>query len=470
MTTRVPTADRGGQPVRRDLPLGRKVVYSLIPLVALALGSTALLTVAQRAGWIGVDLSDELVMSGQTEDRIHIGEQGGEITFENFAANTMLTFPARKERGDLRVVVAGGSMAMGIPYTLYPGGDIPRWMQAMLEVRYPSTQPVVINACLGGMNSLGVVEVVKRTAVLEPDIVVVLSGNNEGYVPNPLSRTLHSWLVYRALRKALLFEPDPADRPLFYEQDNRISRINAEFGINLERVVQLSRLRRVDLVMATLPINMKWIGAIIPGREDAYAERGYPPMVPDEAITRGLQLCAEGDFEAAASTFFASEQYYMASYALGQCLEDRGEYEAALETYSTLSESYSMGRTRPSLNEIVRRVAASDPAITFTDLEKTFLSLNPHGLPEHDKFLDNCHMTADGYYLVARELVDAIEAAGLIRPGPGEPLDEPNMEDLARGQEWTHLFEESTPGSFARSHAPVRLRAPAPPAPQEPAP
>jgi len=469
MATRAPEAN--ARAASRDLPLARKIVYSLIPVVALALGSTALLTVAQQAGWIGVDLSDELVMSGQTEDQIHIEIEGDEITFQNFSANTKLTFPVDRDKGALRVVVAGGSMAMGIPYTKYSGGDITRWIQAILEARFPSREPVAINACLGGMNSLGVVEVVKRTAQLEPDIVVVLSGNNEGYVPNPLSRTLHSWLVYRALRKAVLNEPEPSDRPLFYEQDNRVSRINANFGINLERVVQLSHLQRFDLVMATLPINMKWIGAVIPGWEEAYLERGYPSMEPDDAILQGLRLCAEGDFEAAASTFFASEQYYLASLALGQCLEDRGQHEAALETYTTLSESYAMGRTRPSLNEIVRRVAATDESITFVDLEKSFLANHPQGLPEHDKFLDNCHMTADGYYMVARQLVDAMTVAGLIQPGPGEPIREPEMENLARRKEWVHLFEEDTPGSFARSHEPVRLLAPpAPPAPPGPTP
>jgi len=445
-------------------PLWRKVLYSAIPLLVLAVGATVVLRELERRAVIDVNRSDELAMSGQT-DLMAITQSGRELVFTNDDAHVNLTVPRRKADREFRIVLIGGSMAMGIPYTDHGAGDTAKWMQALLEARFPSRLTTVINACIGGMTSLGVVETVELTASLQPDVVIVLSGNNEGYVPDPVNRTVHRWVVYRALRKTLLAEPEPWEHPDFYPQDERVAQIDGMFRDNLTRVVELTRESDTPLVLSTLPTNMKWMGEVIPGAGNPYTSREYPSMRPDTAISEGLRLCAAGDHQGAVDAFYRSDEHYTAGLALGQCLEDMGDHAAALETYRSLVETYPMGRVRPALNDIVREVGAASKDVVFTDLEAGFLALDDQGLPDPTMFLDNCHLTAVGNFWVAQHLIAAMIEHGLVAGAPDEPHTEPDMRALARQRGWAHLFQPDCPGGLDVEREETRLAPAEPPAP-----
>ena len=441
---------------RPPTPLWRKLLYSVVPVVVIVLVATWVLSALERRSVIDVNRSDELAMSGQT-DLMSIERSGRELVFTNDDAHVKLVMPARKKDREFRVVLTGGSMAMGIPYTEHGAGDSAKWIQALLEARFPSLMPTVVNACIGGMTSLGVVETVGLVAPLQPDVVIVLSGNNEGYVPDPLNRTVHRWVVYRALRKTILAEPEPWEHPDFYPQDDRISQIDGMFRDNLGKVVEAAGQQGARLVLSTMPTNMKWKGEVIPGAGNPYRSREYPSMKPDAAISEGLGLCADGEYQPAIDAFYRSDEHYTAGLALGQCLEDMGDHAAALETYRTLVETYPMGRARPALNDIVREIAASSSSVVFTDLEAAFLALDEHGLPDPTMFLDNCHLTAAGNFWVAQNVVDAMIEHGLVPGADDEPHAEPDIRELARQRGWAHLFQSDCPGGLDVEREVARL-------------
>jgi outer membrane protein assembly factor BamB len=439
-----------------SLPLHRKLVYSVIPLLVLAAAATAVLSLLERSGVVDVDRSDERVITGHT-DLLQITAVGDRWRFDNQDARVSLTLAQDRAEGELRLLLVGGSMAMGIPYQDHGAGDLARWMQAMLEARLPGVDVTVINAAIGGMSSLGVVQTVRSCQVLQPDVLLVLSGNNEGYVPDPLDRTVHRWVVYRALRKTLLSEPEPWEHPDFQPQDARVEDIDALFHGNLEAIVAQASADDVPVVLATLPINLRWMGEVIPGAGNPYRGRGYPSMEPDEAISEGLRLCAAGDHQGAVDAFYRSEEHYTAGLALAQCLQDMGDHASALDTYRALVGTYPMGRIRPALNDIVREVAGANDSALLVDADAAYLAGDPDGMPDPTLFLDNCHFTAGGNAWLAQLLVDGMLSGGAISAEPGGPREAPPAEELARAHGWLHLFKHECPGNLVTPREPARL-------------
>jgi len=435
------------------LPTWRKLLYSALTTVLAALFATAALALLQQVSMVEFARSDELAHSGLV-NQLRVERGWGVIHFSNEDAGVRLTFPTKKSPQSLRVVLVGGSMAKGVPYVHCQAGDVPRWMEAILRARYPSREIAVVNAGVGGLNSYGVVKVVEDIARLRPDVVVVLTGNNEGYVPDLVDRTLGRWLVYRAMRKVLLGDVEPAERPPYYEQDESVEELEELYRAHIEQVVQLSQRKRFDLVLSTVPINLKWSGNQIATSTEAQAASGFPTMEPDEHIDRGLMYCHRGDRSAAIEAFSASGRPYVAGLALGQCLEQLGETDRALQTYRDLVQAHPMGRARPSFNDIVRELAESHPDVVLADADAAYRGARSDGVPDPDLFVDNCHMTAQGYYLVARQVVDSMVAAGTVPAGPEEPLSDPTIDELIVAMGWTQLFTQECPPGI-RDGAPL---------------
>jgi lysophospholipase L1-like esterase len=86
-------------------------------------------------------------------------------------------FSAEKARGSLRIMIAGGSTALGFPYQ--PRSSIGQRLAVLLEDTLPDTRVEVINLGRMGMDSAEVEEVVRRALAYGPDLVIVYSGQNE---------------------------------------------------------------------------------------------------------------------------------------------------------------------------------------------------------------------------------------------------------------------------------------------------
>jgi hypothetical protein len=87
-----------------------------------------------------------------------------------------VVFTPRKATGTTRIFVFGESAAMGDPE---PAFGLPRMLQAMLELRFPSNRFEVINVAMTAINSHVVREIARDCVPLEGDVWVVYMGNNE---------------------------------------------------------------------------------------------------------------------------------------------------------------------------------------------------------------------------------------------------------------------------------------------------
>ena len=86
----------------------------------------------------------------------------------------LITVPKRENT--LRAFVLGGSAAMG---TSKPAYGFTRILELMLQDKFPDQEVEVINAAMRGINSHILVPIARQCAQLQPDLMIVYSGNNE---------------------------------------------------------------------------------------------------------------------------------------------------------------------------------------------------------------------------------------------------------------------------------------------------
>lgn len=345
-----------------------------------------------------------------------------------------LRFPVDKPENTFRIAITGSSFAMGTPYVhpnweawneSYLGyGGIPDWLRAELTLRYPSQRIEVLNLAAGAQNTYRIKEIVKDIMEINPDLLILATGNNEGYVPETrFNQDLQRWIIYRALKKVLLPEPSLEERSYFTPQDPDTAKIEHGYRQNIEEMITTTREHRVPLLLATLPINLKYHGYV--------NTHGEPPVYPqdDPYLKQGLKLAMDGNCEQAVEVFAQSENQLFAAFEIAKCLERLERYTEAREFYKIYVQQNPLNRIRPSYNVFLREVSQQE-GVYLADLEKTLEDLSPHGLPDPHYFHDYCHMTWKGYQLMSQTISDTIIANHLLTGKTGEPLPRPSREEM----------------------------------------
>ncbi len=413
----------------------KSILFTLTPAFALGAGATLVLSLLEHRGLIHTARPDD-ILSFPPPDFVTRQQADGEDFWEIRYARpgdpmaVQQRFPAHKADNTIRIVLTGGSFAMGDPYVdparPSPGfGGIADWVRAELSARLRPIHVEVINASLGGTNSTGVREIVEQLGVTDPDIVVVITGNNDGHVfPTPWNRWLNHWIVYRALKKALL--PPPPSRPRFAPQDADVEAIRANFRANIRRIIEVAEERGFHLILGTLPINYRYeVSAGVPSSSAGAPEGSHAPAT-EESCNRLL----------ATPTRTAAPPDLLRK---GRCLEKLRRFSEALETYSAYVESMPLGRTRPSLNEIVRALARTSH-VPLLDMERIANEQSATGIAERELFFDNCHLLWRGYAMMARSAVDLMLDKGLLDKAKKQPGPRPTVGEMVQANRWQALY------------------------------
>jgi len=329
-----------------------------------------------------------------------------------------------------RVFILGESFAMGSPYTHQaPGrnkpGGIPSFLQADLEAMTPKRPIEVINAAAGAQNSHRVRRIAEQALILSPDVVIVATCNNEGVLtPGIVTETLHRYAGARVLGR--LFTPPAASRERSYytPQDPDTTKIRRQFQQNVRAILSQAAVNNVRVVLATLPVNLRYEGD----------ETGH--TIVSKAPRRGRQPCVEK-----ARSLIQGMQMEEAESALRTCEDSealrllglleyaRGSYDEARRLLTQYTELTPRNRCRPSFNEIIRQEAAAFPNARLVDLELEAESLSPHGIPGHELFVDYCHMNWIGYAAMEKAILRVLEEERWL---PGKVGGLPSLEELRR--------------------------------------
>ena len=364
-------------------------------------------------------------------------------------------FVVPKPEGMIRLVCLGASSVYGDP--AFPNVAWPSWLERALKMAEPERRFEVINCGKEGLDSRGVRAFAEMaTESWEPDALVVYAGHNEFLFPQwaysrPRAGGVTRWAttLYDAstsLRLRRLVQPpsrlwgsDAAWRDHIarlqrgeraYSDAQRAFVLRA-FERNLRAIVRLVRRRGAALVLCVPP---------------SASQKGHPPLrsvAPPAAVAatewrrrfaEGARAAGQGRHEDAARSYQAAlaacPGHALTLYRLGQSYETLGKIDDARRPYEQAIERENPPmRAGPSINEIIRRVAAAEGA-PLVDLPAALRSRCASGLIDGTVMADDTHPNLLGHQIVAFEVLKALRRAlpDLARDGagpwrPGDPVD-----------------------------------------------
>jgi len=355
---------------------------------------------------------------------------GAEVLVTADARHAFRAVPREKPLGGLRICVFGGSATAGLG--LSPSATFARYLERMLRAAEPGRPIDVCNLGMVALPSAGVLHLV-RDAVrsLEPDLVIVYSGNNEFLEIHSrkfFEATASSWARARAalgrtnLARALRRLRGDGARPRITSRaiaqgDRRVSHreMLAEVSIteeervaildayerNLAAMVDEAQAARVPILMMTVSANWRWWGIEDFPADEVPGPDGPDPDLPVPSQEHGL----------APSAALHEELY-------GQALrlERAGEAVAAAYFRAAQDADPHLRRATRAHATRVRRVA-EQRGVPIVDTDRVLLDGERFGVIGFDEFYDYVHFTPRGAARVARALFDEVEALGLVGSG-----------------------------------------------------
>ena len=326
-----------------------------------------------------------------------------------FKAQRSLALPEKfimpKPAGVKRVFIIGESVAEILEsgsYALYGaahrGGLAGQPPGDGLSTGKANSGLEIINCGMGGYESVRIYGILKEVLRYSPDLLVVLSGNNEGS-PEPCPGP--GFELRR--REARLLE-----RYYSLKDEPREAKKKASFklhGAMLGKMARAAGKAGVPVVFCTLPANVK-----------DTAMRG-PVELTDALFASGYKLFYEKKYGAALEKFRLGleerpDGYFLNLYA-AKTLEKLGRTAGAgAYFFKALSLEDNMTRSTVDRNALIRRVAGSEGACV-ADLEALFYKLSPGGLPGFAEFTDGLHWRPAYNKAVWDEIFRSAAACGI---------------------------------------------------------
>ena len=345
-----------------------------------------------------------------------------------------IRFPKEKESGVTRVFLFGESAALGDPK---PAFGMARFLQVLLEERYPGDKFEVIPAAMTAINSHALLAIARQCANLDGDYWIIYAGNNEMAGPfgaNPLSgpaspslRLVRTTLALRRSKIGQLLEAVLQmlarksssqaweGLKMFVEHqispnDPRKERIYANFQENLRDIVALASRRGARPLLCTVASNLKDSGPFASMHRRALNSEQSAKW--SQLFTKGKELTNE--FGAAIEAYNAAaaidDGFAELQFRLGVCLAN---VENATNSAVAFKQARDLDalpfRTDSRMNQIIREVASSSSSAEYLDLEETLSNQSSAGVPGEETFFDHVHFNFSGNYRAARAIAEKLE-------------------------------------------------------------
>ena len=360
-----------------------------------------------------------------------------------------LQFRTPKRPGSVRIMFLGESAIQGFPQPLPITNGA--FLEAMLRDAWHGERNVeVLNLGATAVASFPVGYFLDAALEHEPDLVVLMVGNNEYYGAYGVAslsapaRFAAGMSVLRAVRglglvqgfESLLGRRAPPSRSLMEQlagkqqiaPDSPLRQAAAKsLGVHLTAMVQRCVARHVPVIICTVPTNERGLAPIgfdpVPQRPDEEALNRAAEMLPaDAARTADLARAAIGRDSTGAR----------ARFILGEALTGLGQHPEALAEYVRARDlDIRPWRATSAANNAVRSAAAA--GATLCDMEAAFRSASPGGAIGWELMDDHVHMSLRGQALFARTIATTLASMP-------EPLHV-SPEELAKLPDWETYAE-----------------------------
>jgi hypothetical protein len=372
--------------------------------------------------------------------------------------------PCQPSPGGLRLAVVGESFAQGVPYGCdIRSGELGEagqrhggpgdWLEALLSRGWPGTPVEVINLGVAGTTSRQLPWLLPVLEHLRPDVVVILSGNNDFPMSSgPSARLLDELPLYALLRKVVPpLRVHRSGQDQGWGPSQRALDDSLEgWRSNLERFVAAVREQGSEVVLVSLPINMRWDGRIGSDIELENMPEDLPfalpwPFVAERLLGLPLEESCDEAGLGPEQRALLEERPCVALARAAVCAEASGDPQASLAGWSGLQDRCPTMNARPSNNRVLRELASGGEGLRLADAEARFLAAGPPGRPDRELFWDHCHMTWRGYHLVASSVLDTLRGAGLVPGSPADPVPDEGAAALVEAMGWRGLEGHAWP-------------------------
>jgi tetratricopeptide (TPR) repeat protein len=413
---------------RRPRALFFLLVPVLAPLVFLLLLEGALriagigapeLSTDPARGFLPFDSVFREVIDEEGAVQLEVRTPPTELPFMTLRQFNPQSHPARKPSGEYRILFVGDSLAYGWPYD--DRTSFPRLLAAGLSAARPEVAWRVINMGAPGWGTTRLRGLSEELTRLDPDLVVVVTGNNEALEASFAAEVLegrearvlllsrlsrHSHLITLMMGAAERLRgasPAPTARSARERPGESRAVLVERFEENLTAIASTFLGRGSRVYLATVPVNLRDCPPL--GRDGPGEASGSRDPALGARYLRARALLEQGSpaealalVEPLADALPESARIH---YLKARALDANGRSEDASEAYRrALNLDPSMLRAFDALNAKVESVAAETGA-SVLDLVGAIRAASEGGVPGDDLFLDNCHPNRRGTVVLA---------------------------------------------------------------------
>ncbi len=362
------------------------------------------------------------------------------------------SFPAAKAADEYRVFCLGGSTVQGSPFSTETAFS--SWLELALRAADSQRTWHVINC--GGVSyaSYRLIPILQEVLGYEPDLIIVCTGHNEFLEDRTYQRIKQQpavlgavqewaagWRTYCLLRAAYLkcrgsgLQPLAASRPMLetevdslldyrgglrqYHRDPQWHRdVIRHYGVNLERMVHLTRQAGVPLLLVTPVSNL---------RDCPPFKSEHRPDLKPRDLQRWEQAWNEAkpayqtDLRAALACLERAaaidDQYAGLHYQLGQCYDALGDVEQARRHYLQARDlDICPLRMLSSMQDVLGEVA-DRTGTPLLDADALIAEQCRGGIPDDSWLVDHVHPSVRGHQLIADAIAGWMRDEGLVALG-----------------------------------------------------
>ncbi|MBN2703130.1 MAG: tetratricopeptide repeat protein [Pontiellaceae bacterium] len=369
----------------------------------------------------------------------------------------------------IRIFVMGESAALGDPQ---PEFGLPRMLDAMLSLRYPSTHFEVVNVAMTAINSHTIREIAKDCAKADGDIWVLYIGNNEVVGPfgggtvfgpqAPSLASIHANLFLKTTRLGQLLDAARnkmkkgqteegawGGMMMFLDQqvtadDPRMQNVYKNFQSNIEDIIDYGRESGSAIALCNIAVNLKdcapFASQLSPTTDQQMQTQWQ------EQYQKGIELEEKGQWADALAAYEEAEavdsHYAELHYRKAQCALGMNDEVTALSEFSRARDLDTLRfRSDRRMSEILKTVAEkkNDTKVRFVDAEAALAAESPDGIPGKEFFYDHVHLTWEGNWRLARSVAEQLEdlLPASVKNDPNAQSTWPSSEQCAERLAWT---------------------------------
>jgi tetratricopeptide (TPR) repeat protein len=423
------------------LSRGRKWLFGLTVVVLVPLIVFGVVEMGLRVAGYGYPTSFFKRIRIQNEDYFVENDKFGLRFFPPALARSPapIRMPAKKAPGTYRIFILGESAALGDPRPAYGPG---RYLQVLLEGRFPNTHFEVICTGVTAINSHAILPIARECAKHQGDLWIIYMGNNEMVGPFGATTVFGArappwWqvrvgLAIQRLRVGQLAmtwarkisgssksAPSWAGMQLFMKQrvapgDPRKETVYANFKRNLADILEAERRSGAKVLLNTVAVNLKDCSPFASMTSGALSEAQRFEAATLSAD--GLKAKGGGDWSEAlqcfqrAATIDASNAE--CQFSLASCFQNLKNAPAARAAFERARDLDALPfRADSRINAEIASAAKyfARTGLVFLDAVGFFATNSPIGVPGDDYFYEHVHFNFDGNWRLATEWAEEIE-------------------------------------------------------------